>query len=274
MKSPVYSLKPFKDSRYLSTEEALEMLEKVPFPEKPKALAPEQDEEPSPEPAIIPPAPSSADIASPQNYLILDSHTYGSYSYPDLLVAKSLSHHGKNWYDSHAALHAEGFEMLTPRQFVDFLNLLKSKKAFDGKGNKVSSSELETLLKEIIEQRDPWRAERLDAKFENKKGRLHINYEHRTINGKLTAQKSEPLADYLAADKAPSIDLDDYLKRATSQGMPPADAKSGSLYYWSPVDGGVAGFRADAVWVCLNGGGDPRSSVAALGVRRRRAKNF
>ncbi len=268
-----YSLKPFKDSRYLSTEEALEMLEKVPSPKEPEAPAPEQDGEPFPEPAIIPPAPSPADIASPQNYLILDSHTYGSYSYPDLYVAKSLSHHGKNWYDSHAALHAEGFEMLTPRQFVDFLNLLKSGKAFDGKGNKVSSSELETLLKEITEQRSPWRAEWLDAKFEEKKGKLYINYEHRTFNGKLTAKNSEQLANYLAEDRTPGIDLGDYLKRATFQGMPPAKVKSGSLYYWSPADGWVARFRAGAAWVDLSCGDVPRGSGAALGVRHRRAKN-
>ncbi len=208
-----------------------------------------------------------------KNFLILDDKTHGSYSYPDLMVAKSLSHHGKNWYQSHETLHAEGFEMLTLRQFVDFLNLLKSGRAFDGKGNKVSSSELEIILKEITEQRDPWRAEWLDAQFKEKKGKLHIDYEHRIVKGKLTAQKSEPLACYLAEDKLPGIDLDDYLKRATSQGLPPNDVKSGSLYYWSPADGYVAWFRAIAGRAGLNCRGYPRDSITALGVRRRRAKN-
>ncbi len=213
------------------------------------------------------------------NYLLLEGREHysehGSYSYPDLMVAKSLSHHGKDWYQCQEALHQDGMSMLTLRQFVDFLSLLKSGKAFDGKGQKVSSSELETLLKEITEQRNPWRAEWLDARFENKKGRLYINYEHRTIDGKLTAKKSEPLVDYLVEDKAPGIDLNDYLKRATSQGMPPADAKPGSLYYWKPMsdNNSVARFRAFAVRVDLNCWGDPQNSNAALGVRRRRAKN-
>lgn len=212
-----------------------------------------------------------------KNFLLLEGreHRSGdySYSYPDLYVANFLGHHNKDWYASHAALHQEGFEMLTLRQFVDFLNLLKSKKAFDGKGNKVSSSELETILKEITEQRDSWRAEWLDAQFEKKNGGLHINYEHRTINGKLKPQRSELLLPYLAQDKTPGINLNDYLKRATAQGMPPTNAKSGSLYYWSPADGWVAWFGANASRVYLNCWDVPRDSVAALGVRRRRAKN-
>ncbi len=223
--------------------------------------------------APVKPASPAGSIASPQEYLILEARTHGSYAYPDLLVAKSLSHYGKNWQQCSEALHAEGFEMLTLRQFVDFLNLLKSGRAFDGKGNKVSSSELEIILKEITEQRDPWRAEWLDAQFEEKKGKLHINYEHRAIDGKITAQKSEPLANYLAEDKAPGINLDDYLKRATVQGMPPADIKSGSLYYWSPVDGGVAWFGAGAGGTDLDCRVIPQSSFTALEVRRRRAKN-
>ncbi len=230
----------------------------------------------SPQDYLIPSVQISEEFHK-KNFLILEGreHRLGdySYSYPDLYVAKSLSHCGNNWYDSHAVLHKENFQMLTPRQFVDFLNLLKSGRAFDGKGNKVSSSELEIILKEITEQRDPWRAEWLDAQFEEKKGRLHINYEHRTINGKITAQKSEPLANYPAKDKAPGIDLDDYLTRATNQGMPHAVISSGSGYYWSPADGGVAWFGAVAGRTYLSCRDNPRSSNSALGVRRRRAKN-
>ncbi len=217
--------------------------------------------------------PSS--IPDAEDYLILEHRTHGSYSYPDLLVSKTLSHHGKNWYQSHEALHAEDFEMLTLRQFVDFLNLLKSKKAFDGKGNKVSSSELEDILKEITEQRGPWRAEWLDADFQVVKDKLHLNYEHRYVQGKLQPQRSEPLQGCLMENRTPGIDLDDYLKRATSQGMPPADVKSGSLYYWKPMsdNNSVARFRAFAGGVDLDCRGDPQRSSAALGVRRSRAKN-
>ncbi len=211
-----------------------------------------------------------------KNFLILEGKTHGSYSYPDLYVAKSLSHHSKNWYQCHEALQDEGNSMLTLRQFVDFLNLLKSGKAFDGKGKQVSSSELEAILKEITEQRDPWRAEWLDADFKVIKNKLHLNYEHRHVQGKLQPQRSEPLQGCLMEDKTPGIDLEDYLKRATLQGLPPAEVKSGSLYYWKPMsdNNSVAWFGADAGWSNLLCRGDPQDSSSALGVRRRRAKNF
>lgn len=267
------SLKPFEDKNYLSTEEALKLLEKYAKQNTQEPSAPEPVQEPAP--VILPaaPAPSPANIADPKDYLILEHRTHGSYSYSDLLVAKSLSHHGKNWYQCHQALHQESFEMLTLRQFVDFLNLLKSGKVFDGKGNQVSSSELETILKEITEQRDPWRAEWLDADFKVVKDKLHITYEHHYVHGNLQPQKSEPLQGCLMKDKTPGIDLNDYPQRATSQGMPPADVKSGSLYYWSPTNGGVARFWAIADRVSLYCRDNPLGSSAALGVRRRRAKN-
>jgi|SRR3989344_6624894 len=209
-----------------------------------------------------------------KNFLLLEGKEHGSYSYPDLLVAKTLSHPGKNWYQSHEALHQEDFQMPTLRQFVDFLNLLESGKAFDGKGQKVSSSELEMILKEITEQRDPWRGEWLDADFKKVNKVLHINYAHQTLKGKLQPQLSEPLRGCLMEDRTPGIDLNDYLQRATFQGLPPTDVKSGSLYYWKPLNdnNSVARFGAGAGWVSLSCRGDPRNSSSALGVRRAQAK--
>src|SRR3989344_5783099 len=197
-----------------------------------------------------------------KNYLILNSHTHGSYSYPDLLVAKTLSHYGKDWHQSHEDLHQEGMFMPTLRQFVDFLNLLKSGKAFDGKGNKVSSNELETILKEITEPRDTLRVEWLDANFKEVNKVLHINYAHQTIKGKLQPQLREPLQGCLRENRTPGIDLNDYMQRATFQGMPRVDAKPGSLYYWEPLsdNNSVAGFVAYADWVSLDCQRVPRNS--------------
>ena len=270
-----YSLTPFDDgrSKYISTKEALKMLEQIPMPPEPETPA-------NPSPAAVPAAVPSAPIITTvnpsdlQNYLILEHRTHGSYSYPDLLVAKTLSHHNKDWHQSHTALHQEGFQMLTLRQFVDFLNLLKSGKAFDGRGQKISSSELEEILKEITEQRDPWKAEWLDADFKVINEVLHINYAHQAINKALQPQRSEPLQDYLMEDK--QIDSEDYLKRATFQGLPPADVKSGSLNYLTPLrdNNSVAGFRAGAGGVCLSCQWLPQFSITSLGVRRAGAKNF
>ncbi len=67
------------------------------------------------------------------------------------------THQGKNWKDSHSALNQEGAFMPTIRQFVDFLNLLRSGKAYDGRGKLVDKSKLDGILDEIYTVRDPWR---------------------------------------------------------------------------------------------------------------------
>src|SRR3989338_721676 len=211
-----------------------------------------------------------------KNYLILNSHTHGSYSYPDLLVAKTLSHYGKDWHQSHEDLHQEGMFMPTLRQFVDFLNLLNSRKAFDGKGNKVSSNELETILKEITEPRDTLRVEWLDANFVNVDQVLHINYAHQIVNRELQPQRSELLWGCLLVENRLShISLNDYLERATFQGLPPADVKSGSLNYCSPCSYRVATFEANNCRVGnilgCNSGSSTRNS--SFGVRRVHTKD-
>src|SRR3989338_2319580 len=65
-------------------------------------------------------------------YLILDGRTYGTYSYPDLLVEKERSKLEKNWNQTQTELHNEGSYMSTIRQFVDLLSMLKSGKVYDG----------------------------------------------------------------------------------------------------------------------------------------------
>ncbi|MBI2673242.1 hypothetical protein HYX19_03210 [Candidatus Woesearchaeota archaeon] len=69
-------------------------------------------------------------------------------------------------------------------------------------------------------------------------------------------------------DKLPGIDLGDWLERANSQGLPPKDVKSGSLYYLNPKNGAVARFFANSGWAGLY----PRYSDSGLGVRAARIK--
>ncbi|MBS3083085.1 hypothetical protein J4454_04040, partial [Candidatus Pacearchaeota archaeon] len=68
------------------------------------------------------------------NYLILEGRAHGSYEYPDTLIAKKRSMQSKKWQEAQDALKAEGKFMPTIRQYADFLNLLKSGNAYDGKG--------------------------------------------------------------------------------------------------------------------------------------------
>jgi hypothetical protein len=92
----------------------------------------------------------SVNVAEPEKYIILEGRAHGSYAYPDLLVAMEKSHYNHNWNSAKSALHAKGEFMLTPRQFADFLKLLKSGDAYDGKGQKVDSTLTSSILDDIF----------------------------------------------------------------------------------------------------------------------------
>ena len=174
----------------------------------------------------------------------------------NLYIAKERSHLDKNWYDAHKALHQERARMLTLKEFIDFLNLLKN-----------GDGDFKRIYNDITEVRSPLRGEWLDADFKMINNQLHMNYNHRTVNGELKPQNSEPLTDYLTSNKTPGISLEDWLSNPTPQGLPPSNNSDGNLYYWHPRDGRVAGFGADSGRAGLVCGRNPRDSDASLGVR-------
>ena len=90
--------------------------------------------------------------------------------------------------------------MLSIRQYIDFLQLLKSGNVYDGRGAKLANGRVNEILDEILTKRDPWRAEWLDAYFKDVNGALHINYEHRNVNGQLKPQRNEPLENCVMED--------------------------------------------------------------------------
>ena len=102
--------------------------------------------------------------------------------------------------------------MLTIRQYVDFLNLLKSGNVYDGTGRKADPARVNALLDDILTQRNPYRAEWLDASF-SVQGMLRktptITY-HKIKPDKTLEKVTEPLANYLAENKAPGIDLNSW----------------------------------------------------------------
>ena len=200
------------------------------------------------------------------NYLILEGRAHGSYEYPDTLIAKKRSMQSKKWQEAQDALKAEGKFMPTIRQYADFLNLLKSGNAYDGKGHAIAKSELDSILDEILELRNPYRAEHLDASFSKQGEQFYITYHKFNSAGKLE-QVTEPLQERLMQDKIPGINLEDWLKKANEQGLPSPKAKQGRLYYWCPREGRVAGFDASSNGANLDCDWDPQTSNSALGVR-------
>ncbi len=240
-------------------------------------------------------------IANPQDYLILEGRSHGSYSYPDLLVCKykldanpeaikagrqlglqlkntAKEQNGRNYTGNINWEQAINLNLLLSgrtldlRQAADLFSLLKSGKAFDVKGNKVDSKELERILDEIIAPREPWRNEWFEDKYKN--GKLEKTY--KLANGILVPDYSQALESCLMENKHPGIDFDKWLRKANSQGLPPENIKLGGLYYWNPTNNHIARFGADSVRACLDCSGGPGYSGPSLGVRHVRTapKNF
>ncbi|MDD5133047.1 MAG: hypothetical protein PHD81_03050 [Candidatus Nanoarchaeia archaeon] len=249
----------------------------------------------SKEPPIVQPENKPTPITNlnnPEDYMILEGKTYDNYSYPDLLVSKyrlgsNLENYPNTGKEANGReyignidwktaltlnLNCEGFT-LNPRQFIDFLKLLKSGKVYDGKGNKINSIELENIYNEITQVRDPWRSEWLDAKFKEINNGLYLFSKHKLENGALVPKYKEIIEpSTLMKDKLSGINLDSLLKTANKQGFPTNKTKNGQLYYWNPENGRVAGFDAGSGRADLYCGGDPDGSSPALGVRFAREK--
>src|SRR3989344_9511391 len=106
------------------------------------------------------------------NYILLPENEY----HKDLLVSKERKYLGKNWYQAHEELAKEDSYMLTIRQFVDFLKLLKSGNVYDENKNKILNKESNLILYDILNQKNPVRGEWLDAEFKEIENKLYICY--------------------------------------------------------------------------------------------------
>ena len=214
-----------------------------------------------------------ANIQNPGDYIILEGKIHGNYSYPDLLVSMDRKHYGKNWDDSHKALTDDGNFMLSIRQFVDFVKLLRTVNVYDGTGSLIGNNrKINGILDEIYKVGGDWRSEWLDAKFELSGDKIFINYEHRNQGGNIEPRRREQLVDYLSSNKCPGIDLENWLNNASEHGLPEQNVKNGSIYYWKPENERVAGFDAYSGRAYLDCGRDPSSSDSSLGVRLAREK--
>jgi len=208
-------------------------------------------------PSII--VPKIEETSSSGSYIVLPGNDY----HEELLISKEKKHFGKNWYETHQKLNKKDSFMLTIRQFVDFLNLLKSGKAYDENKNKIPAEQCNSILDNILTQRNKYVGEWLDADFKVVNCKLQLNYNHKYMNGKLIPQKSEPLEACLMEDGY--IDL----FSANRQGLPTKKSKSQEIYFYYPRsdNDSVARFRVDSNRVILTCSGGPRFSDGGIGVR-------
>ncbi|MDD5649475.1 MAG: hypothetical protein PHF86_03530 [Candidatus Nanoarchaeia archaeon] len=174
----------------------------------------------------------------------------------NLYVSKERILQGNNWYNAHKELLKNNQQMLTIPQFIEFLKYTKTNNP--------------EIYNDIIEVRDPWRAEWLDADFKVKNKKLYINYNHiLDSKGNLIPKNLELLENCLMEDKTPGIDLESWLNNSIKQGLPKKDVNSGSLYYYCPMkdNNSVVGFVAGSGGASLDCSGNPHDASVALGVR-------
>ena len=221
----------------------------------------------APEPTAITPA---TNIDCPDNYIILPAKKHRDYEYPDMLVNMGKTHFGKDASDTRTLVYGSGYVELTIRQFVDFLNLLRSGQAFDGTGGRIQPSKLLEIFNDITEVKNPWRAEHLDARFSKSGEQMNMLY-HVIENGQ-AKEVMQPIDGYLTSNKNPGISLDDWLATATEHGLPRKQTSNGNLWYWAPTDGTVARFDANSGRAFLDCVRYPADSNPRLGVRLARAK--
>ncbi|MDP3765251.1 MAG: hypothetical protein Q8R04_01950 [Nanoarchaeota archaeon] len=196
------------------------------------------------------PAPAIKPAAGLEDYIHVPSI--------NLYIAKQRTLQGKTWSDTHIELQSQNLRMPTIPEFIAFVKYLKH--------DYQNRAEADSILDDILTVRSPSRAEWLDADFKvvniGGKGVLHINYNHKLVNGILQPQNSEPLEACLM--KNCKVDLASFNK----QGLPTKEGNDFSYWFPRSDNNSVAGFDADSDGACLYCYWNPRDSISALGVRR------
>ena len=180
-----------------------------------------------------------------------------------------------NWAQALKLNLGLGAKTLNPRQGIDFLVDLKDgiegrKVLHYASGKVIPNQVLQRVFNEIVEVRNPYRAEWFDADFKVVKGVLHINYDHQLgAKGVLTPRFSEPLEAYLDGSGV-KVSLSEFNR----QGLATKKNDRGEILYWKPLpdNDSVARFSADSYGTVLSCDGDATVVNSRLGVRQVRKK--
>ena len=169
----------------------------------------------------------------------------------------------KDWVSCHKELQKNNQRMPTLSEFIEFLKYLVSNP---------NNKEYQTIYNGITQRGVNWKGEWLDVDFKFKNKKLYINYNHVfNSNGNLIPKNSELLdSNTLMKDKAPGINLEDYItKNHTQQGLPNKNVKPGYSHYYSPNKDNisVARFGAGHDRVALNCGRHQSGAYPGLSAR-------
>ncbi|MEK6860863.1 MAG: hypothetical protein AABY07_02730, partial [Nanoarchaeota archaeon] len=137
-----------------------------------------------------------------------------------------------------------------------------------GNGDRILRLRKKEILDEIVGIRDPWRGEHLGGYFRD----FSVINKGMVVHSSIDSAWESLDEDTMMENRVPGINLEDWIRNPTKQGLPRNDVKSGTLWYWCPRDKTVAWFGADSGRADFGCNDDPSGSVASLGVRVARFK--
>jgi len=197
------------------------------------------------------------------------AETYGA-------LTDSVDPHGYlgylNWMESHKVLQTLTTRhiMLTPRRFVDFLEMLITGEVYDGNGEKIQKEESDLILENIIGLSENPKSEYLDMYFTSQQGICVANSNHAVSDDGLMPELTEILENFCQV-QGTSFDLYHWVENSNRQGLLKAvfDGKPKlNLYYNPPKVGSITVFRAVSFTTCFDCDISPHKYYAPVqGVR-------
>ena len=165
-------------------------------------------------------------------YIEFPGAVHGVYTRPNLLVP-FRPNFSAYWEDAHLELIRLNARMLTPRDFVDFLIMLKRGTANNGNGKPIGVNALTGLLNSLINS-DEFDRELFDARFRTAGAEIIMEYSHTMLSGRIKPRHTITLTKYARGrGKIGLLGVNDLGLPGTHAG----DTGIGNQYYFSPLKG-------------------------------------
>ena len=198
---------------------------------------------------------SPKNVKDPKQWIILDDNYQ---------ISINRFHHNNNWDQTHKLLQNNNQYMPNLLDSNELDRQLLNHEARYADGSLIPPKIQDEIFNERYKVRSPWRLEWLDAKFEQRENGLYLLTNHIVQpDNSLKPQTEELLEDTLMEDRTPGISLNNWIRNPNKYGLPKSNIKQGSLYYWHPRDGRVAGLSAGS-GRALDCSGGPSGSGRAL----------
>ena len=202
----------------------------------------------------------AGDTTPPEEKQVFETSQFGEFDYIPaigLYVSRNKFLHGKIWQECQEESHRQGLRIPTLPEFWAFINHHLSQNTLESKA----------ITDEVLKIGN-WRAEHLDARFEQKADGMYMHYH--VFNARGTIEETNiKLAPHLRESKFFDI------ASVNAQGLPSANSASAVRTYkqgknanfYPPINEKVAGFNVVSVWANLSCCRESSGSYSSLGVR-------